>query len=88
MAYKVRVGLKTSRKLCSTRQRIQAHLISNGLGKFAEQHHDIIGWEQSNRAYIMTPGVSGIDWKHCKHPLPEHVYDIYMKSWADVRLAL
>ena len=34
----------------------------------------------------MTHGVSGIDWKHYKHPLPENVYDIYMKYWADVRL--
>ena len=45
----------------------------------------IIEWIQSNRAYIMTHGVSGIDWKHYKHPLPEHVYDVYMKCWADVR---
>jgi len=29
----------------------------------------------------MTHGVSGIDWKHYKHPLPEHVYDIYMQYW-------
>jgi hypothetical protein len=25
------------------------------------------------RAYILTHGVSGIDWKHYKHPLPENV---------------
>ncbi len=36
----------------------------------------------------MTHGVSGIEWKHYKHPLPEHVYDSYMKSWADVDLAM
>jgi len=29
----------------------------------------------------MTHGVTGIDWKHYKHPLPEHVYDIYMQYW-------
>jgi len=40
---------------------------------------DAIGWQQSNRAYIMTNGVSGIDWKHYKHPPPEDVYDIYMR---------
>ena len=33
----------------------------------------------------MTHGVSGIDWKHYQHPLPEHVYDVYMKYWADVK---
>jgi|GEM_PF-2179573 len=34
----------------------------------------------------MTHGVSGIDWKHYKHPLPEHVYDVYMKYWKGVAL--
>lgn len=44
--------------------------------KFSEQHErrDRIG--SSNRAYAMTHGVSGIDWKHCKHPLPEHVNEV------------
>src|SRR5208283_5930560 len=52
--------------------------------KFCEQCGDVIEWDQSNRAYILTHGVSGIDWKHYKHPLPEHVFDVYMKYWADV----
>ncbi|MGZ4904394.1 MAG: hypothetical protein ACXVIG_05710 [Halobacteriota archaeon] len=26
------------------------------------------------------------DWKHYKHPLPEHVYDVYMQYWGDVIL--
>ncbi|MGZ4936573.1 MAG: hypothetical protein ACXV4C_08505 [Halobacteriota archaeon] len=34
----------------------------------------------------MTHGVSGIDWKHYKHPLAEHVYDVYMRDWKDVSL--
>jgi hypothetical protein len=34
----------------------------------------------------MTHGVSGIDWKHYKHPLPEHVYDIYMQHWKNLNL--
>jgi hypothetical protein len=34
----------------------------------------------------MTHGVSGIDWKHYKHPLPENVYDVYMKNWRGVLL--
>ena len=34
-----------------------------------------------------THGVSGVDWTHYKHPLPEHVFDVYMEYWADVRLA-
>ncbi|MGZ7146472.1 MAG: hypothetical protein ACXVIA_07105 [Halobacteriota archaeon] len=26
----------------------------------------------------------GVDWSHYKHPLPEHVYDRYMRYWGDV----
>ena len=63
------------------------HFVLGDLRKFTEQYGDIIGWEQSNRAYIMTHSVSGIDWKHYKHPLPEHVYSIYMRYWGNVRLA-
>ncbi|MGZ4852217.1 MAG: hypothetical protein ACXV3D_03380 [Halobacteriota archaeon] len=45
--------------------------IHSDLRKFAEQHGDVIGWEQSNRAYILTHGVSGVEWRHYRHPLPE-----------------
>jgi hypothetical protein len=34
----------------------------------------------------MTHEVSGIDWKHYKHPFPEHVHDIYMHYWNEVEL--
>jgi hypothetical protein len=34
-----------------------------------------------------THSVSGVDWKHYKHPLPENVYDVNMQYWGDVRLA-
>jgi len=60
------------------------HFVCGDLRKFAEQHGDTIQWEQSNRAYILTHGVSGVDWRFYKHPLPDSVYDIYMKYWADV----
>ncbi|MGZ4906863.1 MAG: hypothetical protein ACXV5T_09080 [Halobacteriota archaeon] len=42
---------------------------------------------QSNRAYVLMHGVSGVDWVHYEHLLPEHVHDVYMKSWGDVQLA-
>ncbi|MGA8070623.1 MAG: hypothetical protein WB946_03900 [Halobacteriota archaeon] len=58
--------------------------VMGDLRKFAEQHGDTIQWEQSNRAYILTHGVSGVDWRFYEHPLPDSVYDIYMKYWADV----
>ncbi len=63
-----------------------AHFVMGDLRKFAEQHGDTIEWEQSNRAYVLTHGVSGVDWRFYKHPLPDSVYDIYMKYWASVLL--
>jgi integrase len=64
--------------------RSENHFVVGDLRKFAEQHGDIIEWDHSNRAYIMTHGVSGVEWAHYKHPLPEYVYDVYMKHWSDV----
>ncbi len=61
-----------------------SHFVLGDLRKFCEQQGDVIGWDQSNRAYIMTHGVSSVDWKHYKHPLPASVYDVYMKYWAGV----
>ena len=54
------------------------------LRKFAEQWGDVIGWNESNRAYILTHGVRGVEWTHYRHLLPEFVYDVYMKNWNDV----
>jgi hypothetical protein len=31
--------------------------------------------------------MNGIDRKHYKHPLPEHVYDVYVQYWTDVELS-
>ena len=64
--------------------RMASHFTLGDLRKFAEQYGDIIQWDQSNRAYIMTHGVSGVEWKHYKHPLPENVYDVYMKHWKGI----
>ena len=62
------------------------HFVAGDLRKFAEQMGDIIKWDQSNRAYILTHNVSSIDWERYKHPLPEFVYEIYMEYWGDVDL--
>ena len=58
------------------------------LRKFAEQHGDVIQWEQSNRAYVLTHGVSGVDWRFYKHPLPDSVYDVYMEYWSNASFKL
>ncbi|MGZ7112074.1 MAG: hypothetical protein ACXVIU_12310, partial [Halobacteriota archaeon] len=68
--------------------RCASTFVPSDLRKFAEQHGDIIQWDQSNRAYILTHGVSGVEWSHYRHPLPGSVYKVYMKSWADVRLTV
>lgn len=67
--------------------KFKGHFVLGDLRKFAEQHGDIIQWEQSNRAYILTHGVSGIEWGYYRHPLPDPVYDIYMNYWGKVRLS-
>ncbi|MGD0172164.1 MAG: hypothetical protein ABSB81_08595 [Halobacteriota archaeon] len=58
------------------------------LRKFTEQHGDVIGWDSSNRAHILTHGVSGVSWSHYRNPLPENVYDIYMNYWENVDLTV
>jgi hypothetical protein len=63
------------------------HFVCGDLRKFAEQHGDIIQWDQSNKNYILTHGVSGVDWRFYKHPLPENVYDVYLHYWKDVEFS-
>ncbi len=60
------------------------HFVLGDLRKFSEQYGDVIGWNESNRAYILTHGVRGVEWSKYRHPLPEHVYDVYMNYWSDV----
>lgn len=60
------------------------HFILGDLRKFAEQYGDIILRDLSNRAHIMTHGVSSVEWTHYRHPLPEYIYDVDMKYWNDV----
>jgi integrase len=69
------------------RDSTKAHLWLSDLRKFAEQYGDIIGWDSTNRKYVLAHGMTGVDWEHYKHPLPEDVFDIYKQSWQDVELA-
>jgi integrase len=64
----------------------KAHLWLSDFRKFAEQFGDIIGWDASNRKYVLAHGMTGVDWEHYKHPLPEDVYDIYLRSWGGIDL--
>ncbi|MGZ4846749.1 MAG: hypothetical protein ACXV3E_03030 [Halobacteriota archaeon] len=46
---------------------------------------DTLGWELSNRSHILSHGLSSIEDKHYRHPLPEQIYDVYGRYWRDVR---
>jgi len=59
------------------------HFVPGDLRKFCEQMGDILQWDQSNKNYILTHGVSGVDWRFYKSPRPAPVFDIYMKYWGD-----
>jgi hypothetical protein len=65
----------------------KAHLWLSDFRKFAEQFGDVIGWDTTNRTYVLAHGMTGVDWEHYKHPLPEDVYDSLMQDWRAVRLA-
>jgi len=62
----------------------RGYVVPGDLRKFAEQHGGVIGWDSSNRADILTHSVSGVDWSDYKHPLPQHVYDVYTRYWGAV----
>ena len=83
--------LESFRKWTQTQKipliRCNCHFITSDLRKFAEQQGDIIGWNESNRAYILTHGVRGVEWSNYRHPLAESVYDVYMKYWHNTQLA-
>ena len=64
------------------------HFVPGDLRKFCEQMGDILQWDQSNKNYTLAHGVSGVDWRFYRHPLPASVYDIYSKYWSDVRFAV
>jgi hypothetical protein len=56
------------------------HFVSGDLRKFAEQMADKIKWDISNKNYILTHGVSSVDWSNYKHPLPEFVCKNYWRA--------
>ena len=64
---------KWSQKLRIPLTRCKGHFVTSDLRKFAEQHGDVIGWNESNRAYILTHGVRGVEWSNYRHPLPDSV---------------
>lgn len=39
-------------------------------------------------SYILSHGVSEVDWLFYKHLLPEHIYDVYIEHWKSVAFTL
>jgi integrase len=72
--------------LSRVRDPSKAHLWLSDFRKFAEQFGDSIGWDTTNRKYILAHGMTGVDWQHYKHPLPEDVYDTYMRFWREIEV--
>jgi hypothetical protein len=58
------------------------------LRKFFEQKSDEIGFTDANKNFIMSHGVSSINWSSYKQFLPENVYKRYMECWGLVQLNL
>jgi len=55
---------KLQQKLRIPLKRCNSHFTASDLRKFAEQHGDVVGWNESNRAYILTHGVRSIEWSN------------------------
>lgn len=51
-----------------------------------EQISDHIGFVDAHKNYIMSHGVSSVNWAAYKKFLPEDVYAIYMQYWGAVQL--
>jgi hypothetical protein len=54
--------------------------------KYFEQKSDEVGFNDANKNFIMSHGVSSINWQSYKQFLPENVYKRYMACWGDVIL--
>ena len=65
-----------------------AHFVMGDLRKFCEQEGDILQWDQSNKNYILTHNVAGVDWSFYKSPRAGPVYDVYTQYWKHLSFNL
>jgi hypothetical protein len=56
------------------------------LRKFFEQKCDEIGFNDANKNFIMSHGVSSINWTSYKQFLPENVYKRYMECLQSINI--
>jgi len=69
------------------RDKAKGHLWLSDLRKFCQNYGDRIGWDATNQKYVLAHAMTSVDWVHYRPPLPEDVYDVYMRAWANVDLA-
>ncbi len=67
---------------------IDGKLQLKDLRKFFEQKSDEIGFTDANKNFIMSHGVSSINWTSYKQFLPDNVYKRYMECWGDVIIGI
>ncbi|MGZ4881888.1 MAG: hypothetical protein ACXV7G_12660 [Halobacteriota archaeon] len=68
--------------------RVKSHFVPGDMRKWCVQCGcDSLEWELSNRSHILSHGLSSIEDKHYRHPLPEQIYDVYCSYWRSMRLA-
>ncbi|MFZ1898066.1 hypothetical protein [Methanoregula sp.] len=66
--------------------KIQGTLDLKDMRKLFEQKSDELGFTDANKNYIMSHGVSSINWTSYKAFLPENIYRVYMKYWGNVKI--
>ena len=54
------------------------------LRKFFEQFSDEIGFMDANKNFIMSHGISGVNWTSYKQFRPDSVYNTYIDKWGKV----
>ena len=64
--------------------RLSGYFVLGDFRKCAEQYGGAVECNESNRVYILTPGVFGINRSYYKHPLLKCAYDVYMNYWKGV----
>jgi integrase len=69
-----------------TLKQIDGKLELKDLRKFFEQKSDEIGFTDANKNFIMSHGVSSINWTSYKQFLPENVYKRYMECWSSIKI--
>lgn len=78
--------MKREKKGKANENNMKGKLETKNLRKFFEQILDSIGFNDANKNFIMSHGVSSIKWTSYKQFLPENVYARHMECWKKVKI--